>query len=221
MRRSLRVPVVLVASVVLLAACGSGGTPATSPSLAPSEAPTASPTAATAPPASGGLGSTPYTITIPSAWQEFNLADPAAKAGLDAFVEANPTLAAAIQQFESIPGVRMAIDPLLGDVMLVITTQSGGVPLDILAQSFTAQFQTVSGLEGTPTPQDVTLPGGNAVHWDLKLTSNKPGGGTISVEESVYLFANATNAVIVEFVTPSGGAIPDEQSIVASFKFSS
>jgi hypothetical protein len=222
MRRALLSIVTLVA---LVAACGPGGTqgPTTnpSPSATATEAPTAAPTTAPseAPAASGPFGGAPYDITVPTGWQAFDLADPAAKAGLDAFVEANPSLAASIQQFESMTNARMAVNPLLGDFMLVITTPSGGISLADLAQSFTAQFQAVPGLDGTPKPENVTLPGGDAVHWDLKLSSNKPGGGTMSVEESLYLFASSSDAVVVEFVTPAGGLIPDEQSIVNSFRF--
>ncbi len=229
------VPILALATLALglaAAGCGGGTTPtaspgpgqSSSPTVAPSTpAPTALPTAALTPgpSASANTGSAPYDITIPTGWESFDLADPAAKVGLDAFVEANPNLAASIQAFESIPGVRMAVNPLLGDFMLVITTPSNGVGLDTLAQSFTAQFQLVPGLQGTPTPKNLTLPGGDAVHWDLKLTSNKPGGGTITAQESIYLFANSTDAVIVEFVTPAGGTIPDEQSIVSSFRFRS
>lgn len=211
--------VALAAVTAITAACGPSATPVPTTEPTPTVAPATPTVGPASPAASGGLGSAPYDITIPAGWQSFDLADPAAKAGLDAFVEANPNLAASIQQFEAIPGVRMAVNPLLGDFMLVLTTPSNGIALDTLGQSFTAQFQAVPGLEGTPTPENVTLPGGDAIHWDLKLTSNKPGGGTISVEESVYLFASATDAVVVEFVTPAGGTIPDEQAIINSFAF--
>lgn len=220
MRRSVLRPSVLVALAMVLAACGSGGT-ATPTSVPTPSAPPVQPSAAASAGAvgSGVPGSAAYDITIPSSWQSFDLSDPSAKAALDAYVAANPSMAASIQQFETIPGVRMAINPLLGNVMLVFTTPSSGIPLDLLAQTFTAQFQAVPGLQGTPNPENVTLPGGDAVHWTLALTSNKPGGGTVSVQESIYLFANPSYAAVVEFVTPSGGAIPDEQAIVGSFAF--
>jgi len=103
--------------------------------------------------------------------------------------------------------------------MLLITTPSGGFPLDTLATSFTTQFQAVPGLKGTPTPEHVTLPGGDAIHWALSISANKAGGGTLSVAESVYLFASRSDAVILEFATLSGGVVPDEQAIAASFAF--
>jgi hypothetical protein len=199
------------------AACGASGTP--EPPTAPPTTP--APTQAIATVTPSGFGGAPYDITIPSGWQAFNLADPAAKAGLGAFVEANPALAASVQQFESMPNARMAVNPLLGDFLLVITTPSGGIPLDTLAQSFTAQFQVVPGLEATPAPQNVTLPAGDAIHWEIRLSSNRPDGGTITVEESIYLLASSSDAVVVEFVTPAGGVVPDEQTIINSFRFAS
>lgn len=220
MRRSVLIPSVLIALAVVLVACGGGGTAAPTSVPTPSAPPVQPSANASAGPVDSGVpGSAAYDITIPSSWQSFDLSDPSAKAALDAYVAANPSMAASIKQFETIPGVRMAINPLLGNVMLVFTTPSSGIPLDLLAQTFTAQFQAVPGLQDTPKPENVTLPGGDAVHWTLALTSNKPGGGTVSVEESIYLFANSTYAAVVEFVTPSGGAIPDEQAIVGSFKF--
>ncbi len=225
MRRRIIGSAALLAVLAVVVACGSSGTPAASGGPTPGATVTSSPagspvaTANGSPTTSGNVGIEPYDITIPTTWQEFNLADPAAKAGLDAFVEANPSLAASIQGFESIPGVRMAINPLVGDIVLILTTPSNGAPLEALAPTFTAQFQAVPGLQGTPAPEAVTLPGGPAVHWHLTLTSNKPGGGTVTAEESVYLFVSQTDAVIIEFVTPAGGAIPDEPSIVGSFRF--
>ncbi|HJW21718.1 MAG TPA: hypothetical protein VJ506_04740 [Candidatus Limnocylindrales bacterium] len=222
-RPSTGAPAVVLAALlaITVAACGPAGTsgPSTAPTSAalatagPSPAPTVGPSA------SGPFAGAPYAITLPSGWQAFNLADPAAKGSLDAFAAANPSLAVSIQQFESMTNARMAVNPLLGDILLIVTTPSGGVSLDTLAQTFTAQFQAVPGLEGSPVPEDLTLPGGAAVHWDIRLSGSKAGGGTIRATESVYLFVSATDAVVVEFVTPAGGAIPDEQSIVSSFTF--
>jgi hypothetical protein len=206
----------LLASV--LVACGPSATPVPTAAPTPTEAP-ATPTVAPTVGPSGDLANLPYEITIPAGWQAYDLSDPTAKAGLDAFIEANPGLGAAIQQFASMPGVRMAVNPLLGNFMLIVTTPSNGIPLDTLGQSFTAIFQTVPGLQGTPTPENLTLPGGDAIHWTIKVAGNKPGGGSFSVDESVYLLASASDAVILEFVTLSGGAIPDERAIVDSFRF--
>jgi hypothetical protein len=220
-----------VAAALLLAACTSSG-PSAPPSqaseatLAVTGAPAATtvptPPAAVAPSAStsaAAFSGQPYAITLPADWQAFNLGDPGAKAGLDAFVAANPNIAASVKLFEGIPGVRMAINPIVGNVMLVITTPSGGVPLDTLATNFTGQFQAVPGVAGTPTPEHMALPGGNAIHWALSIRANKAGGGTLSVAESVYLFASPSDAVILEFATLSGGVIPDEQAIASSFAF--
>jgi len=219
-------PAVLLALAAIaslaIAACGSS-TPTAAPTVAPTVAatPTAAPT--TAPAASTGssdpFSGLPFTLTLPPGWNGFNLQDPAAQASIDQFAAANPNLAASIQAFKAIPGVRMAVNPLLGNILLVLTTPSNGIALDVIAQSFNAQFQSVPGLQAAPSPEPVTLPGGNAIHWQLQLQANKAGGGTVQVTESIYLLANSSNAVILEFVVPQGGAIPDEQAIVNSFKF--
>jgi hypothetical protein len=214
------------AVALLIAACTSSS-PAATPTQAPTLAAVTTPTVDTSTPpvspspaaSAGAFSGQPYTITVPTGWQAFNLGDASAKAGLDAFVAANPNIAASVKLFEGIPGVRMAINPVVGNVMLVITTPSRGLPLDTLATSFTTQFQAVPGLNGTPTPEHVTVPGGNAIHWALSISANKAGGGTLSVAESVYLFASPIDAVILEFATLSGGVIPDEQAIAASFAF--
>jgi hypothetical protein len=196
------------------------GLPLTPAASASASAPASASAAAPSPSLSAGaFNGLPYTITLPAGWQAFNLADPAAKAGLDSFVAANPNIAASVKLFEGIPGVRMAVNPILGNVMLLFTTPSSGLPLDTLATSFTAQFQAVPGLTGTPTPQKVTLPGGDAIHWAIAIKANKAGGGTLSVAESVYLFAGSTDAVILEFATLTGGVIPDEHAIASSFNF--
>jgi hypothetical protein len=218
------------AAVALLAfvaaSCGSAATTAPSPATTPTVAPiqTIAPTEAPAsgPPASFSsdpFADEPFTLTLPAGWQGFNLQDPAAQASIDAFAASNPNLAASIQAFKAMPGVRMAVNPLLGNILLVLTTPSNGIALDTIAQAFNAQFQAVPGLQAAPSPEPMTLSNGNAVHWLLSLTANKAGGGTVQVSESIYLLVNSTTAVILEFVVPQGGVVPDEQAIVDSFKF--
>lgn len=209
----------------LIAAC-SGSTPTSAPTGAPTTAPTAA-VAPTEPPASGPAASfssdpfagEPFTLTLPAGWQGFNLQDPAAQASIDQFAASNPNLAGSIQTFKSMPNVRMAVNPLLGNILLVLPTASNGIPLDTLSQAFNAEFQAVPGLQAAPSAEPVTLPNGNGVHWQLALSANKAGGGTVQVSESIYLLANSTTAVILEFVVPEGGAVPDEQAIVDSFRF--
>ncbi len=213
-----------VLAALAVAACGSS-TPTQAPTVAPTVAPTAAP--ATEPAASAPAGSLnpdpfagePFTLTLPAGWKGFNLQDPAAQASIDQFAASNPNLAGSIQAFKALPGVRMAVNPLLGNILLVLTTPSNGIALDTLAQAFNAQFQAVPGLQAAPSPEPVTLANASAIHWLLSLTANKAGGGTVQVSESVYLVVNSTTAVILEFVVPQGGTIPDEQAIANSFKF--
>jgi hypothetical protein len=216
----------MIAVVAILAGCGSGApsptaapTPMPTPTVAPTPSPSPTPTPSPSPVAADPFAGQPYTVVVPPGWRAFNLSDPSAKAGLEAYVAANPSMAAAIKLFESIPGVRMAVNPLLGNFMLIVTLPSGGTPLATIGQSFSSQFAAVPGIQGTPKAENVTLPGGPAIHWQLTVSSKMTTGATISVSESVYLLANATDAAILEFVTLSGGVIPDEAAIADSFAF--
>jgi len=219
-------PAAFVLTAVLVGACSSS-TPTAAPTVAATTVPAAT-VAPTEPAASGPAASVssdpfagePFTLTLPAGWQGFNLQDPAAQASIDQFAASNPNLAASIQAFKAMqPAPRMAVNPVLGNILLVLTTPSNGLALDAFTQVFNAEFQAAPGLQAAPSPEPMTLPNGSAVHWQLALTANKAGGGTVQVSESIYLLVNSTTAVILEFVVPQGGAIPDEQAIVNSFKF--
>lgn len=220
MRRQLAV---LVALAFLVAACGVTSTPP------PSSVVTAEPiaTPALSATASGSSNAStepfagkPYTLAVPDGWKAFDLSNPASKAALNTFVQVNPAFAAGVQAFESTPNVWLAVNPLLGNALVVLPIGSQGLALDTIGRSLTAQFLLVPGLASPPpVAQPTSLPGGDALHWDMSLTANKAGGGTVHVEESVYLFVSAQTAVIVEFVTPGGGVRSNEATIIQSFRF--
>jgi hypothetical protein len=208
---------------VLVVACGTAAPSATpvitaAPTIAP---PTAEPTqgqTGTPAPTSPFAGQ-PYSLDLPAGWQTFDLSDPSGAAALDSFVAANPEMGASIEAFKKLPNVTLAVNALLGNVVVALSLPTGGVTLDQLATSFTAQFAAVPGVTDPPQPENLTLPVGPAVHWDIKIQANKPGGGTYEVGESVYLVANETTAVLVEFVEVAGGGIPQEQQIINSLAF--
>jgi len=213
-------------AAMLLAACG---TAESSPSAAVSPAPTAVATATAAPSPTPGSVETPtptsafagqpYALDLPDGWTFFDLSDPASSAALDAFVGANPEMAAAIEAFKALPGVTMAVNPILANIIVSLAVPSGGATLEALAANFTAQFAVVPGVVTPPQPNDVVLPAGPAVHWDITIEANDPAGGTNEVRESVYLIANDTTAVLVEFVEATGAGIPQEAQIIQSFRF--
>ena len=214
MRRSFA----FVAAVVLVGACSS-------PSASPSLLPTPSPTATTAPTptatqaASAPSAALPYAIDLPPGWVAFDLSNPAAQTALDAFVQANPAMAGMIAGFKALKNASLYIQSLLGNILVVIPLPSNGVSLATLGPNLTAQFKVVPGVVGVPVATSLTLPIGDALHWPLSLSAAKPGGGTITVEESIYLVVNAQTALIVEFVTASGGTVPDEGTIIQSLRF--
>lgn len=211
-------------ATLFLAACGTAQPsslntlpPTTSPTATAAPSPTEAP-AGTPSPTSPFAGK-PYSLTLPEGWQALDLGDPAGAAALDAFVAANPAMAGSIEAFKALPNVTMAVNALLGNVVVALSLPTGGLPLETLATSFTAQFAAVPGVQNPPQPENRTLPVGPAVHWAITVDANKPGGGTYQVGESVYLVANDTTAVLVEFVEVAGGGIPQEDQIINSLAF--
>jgi hypothetical protein len=213
---------------IFVAACGSSG-PSASPGT--TIGPTVGPTQATANGATVGptLGATAeptgpfdgqaYAMDLPEGWTIFDLEDPAGAAALDAFVAANPEMAGAIEAFKSLPNVTMAVNALVGNVIVSLSLPTGGLPLESIAASFTAQFAAVPGITSAPQAEMITLPVGPAAHWALTIQANDPGGGTSTVAESIYLVANDTTAVLVEFVDSAGTGVPQESQIIQSLRF--
>jgi hypothetical protein len=220
---------ITLAVALVAAACGNATTPTAAPPtvvptifIQPTEAPTptaAPPTvvATTAP--AGPFDNVDYALTLPEGWTTFDMKDPAGQAALDAFVAANPDMAGSIEAFKVLPNVVMAVNQLLGNVIVTLSVPTGGATLDVIAASFTTQFAAVPGVKEAPTPDDVTLPVGPAKHWHLEIEANDPSGGTSTVGESIYVAVNGANAVLVEFVEVGGTAVPQEQQIVQSLAF--
>jgi hypothetical protein len=220
----------LTAVAILVAACGTGqptpsaATPTTqAPTGAPTQTAAAAPSPSTAaiasPVPTSPFAGKPYTLTLPAGWQSFDLSDASGTSALDAFVAANPAMAGSIEAFRKLPNVTMAVNLLLGNVVVALSIPTVGLPLETLASTFTAQFAAVPGVKDPPVAENLTLPAGPAVHWHITVEANKPGGGTSEVGESVYLVTNATTGVLVEFVEVGGAGVPQEQEIANSLAF--
>ena len=217
-----------MAVAMLAAACGTATPTAAPPTSAPStpaptptalSTPSAAPTVLPSPSPAGPYAAADYSLTLPDGWLTFDMKDPAGQAALDAFVAANPEMAGSIEAFKALPNVVMAVNQLLGNVIVSVSIPTGGLSLDVIAASFTSQFAAVPGVKEAPQPDDVTLPVGPAKHWHLVIEANSPAGGTTTVGESIYLVANATTAVLVEFVEVGGTAVPQEQQVIQTLAF--
>ncbi len=184
----------------------------------PRRLPTASPSTA----ANSGdpFADQPYSIDLPAGWEAYDLSTLSGPA-LQAFTQANPGLAGAIQAFQTMPNVRLAVNKLQGNALVAIAIPSQGMSLDTIGQSIGAQFQAVPGVTKVPPAETETLAGGPALHWPLSITTNKVGGGTLQVNESIHLLANDKTALLVEFVTPNGAPNPDEASMIQTVRFKS
>jgi hypothetical protein len=225
--RRLTSSMAVAAVAILVAACGSNAPTVAPPTAAPTVAstptaaptPTAEPTVLPSPTPAGPYAAADYSLELPDGWLTFDMKDPAGQAALDAFVAANPGMAGSIEAFKALPNVVMAVNQLLGNVIVSVSIPTGGLSLDVIAASFTSQFAAVPGIKEAPTPDDVTLAAGPAKHWHLVIEANNPSGGTYTVGESIYLVANSTTAVLVEFVEVGGTAVPQEQQIIQTLAF--
>ena len=212
----------VIGIALLVGACGSSspsGTPVITQAPTPTAAsPTVAPTPSAAATASADnpFAGQAFNLDLPDGWQTFDMDNPNGKAALDAFVKANPEMGPAIQAFKTLPNVVFASNPLLGNVVVAFSIPTGGVTLDTLKESFNVQFASVPGLVNQPKPEKVTLPAGDAIHWDLKLSVNGAGGTKQEVDESLYLVVSGTTAVLVEFVAPGGAPVPQEDQIIRS-----
>jgi hypothetical protein len=218
-----------VAIAAFVAACGNSTPTATPPPvdstvLLPSAEASAAPSptegaALPSPTTANPYVNADYTLTLPDGWVAFDMKDPAGQAALQAFVTANPDFANSIDAFTKLPNVVMAVNQALGNVLVSVSIPTGGVGLDAIASQFTTQFQAVPGVKEAPEPTDVTLPAGPAKHWHIVIEANNASGGTYEVGESIYLAANATTAVLVEFVEVGGTAVPQEQQVIQTLAF--
>jgi hypothetical protein len=211
----------LAVAGALVVGCSSAP-PSQAPTIAPiptAAPPTLAPTTAATPAGTGLFSGLPYTMDLPAGWTRFDLSDPASAAGIDAFVAANPEMGPLLQTFKSLPNVVMAVNQLVGNVVISIGIPTGGLPLDTLGKSFTSQFAAVPGVKNPPQAEELTLPIGPALHWDLEVAGNNASGGSFTVLESIYLVENGTNAVLVEFVDATGVGIPQEDQIIQSLRY--
>jgi hypothetical protein len=210
----------LVATAALVLGCSSAP-PSAAPTVAPTPtaAPTAVPTTAATPGGTGLFSGLPYTMDLPDGWTSFDLSDPAAAAAIDAFVAANPEMGPLLQAFKSLPNTVMAVNQLVGNVVISIAIPTGGLPLDTLGKSFTSQFAAVPGVKNPPQAEELTLPIGPALHWDLEVGGNGASGASFTVKESIYLVENGTTAVLVEFVDATGVGVPQEDQIIQSLRY--
>ena len=214
--------------VAVVAGCGSAASPSPAATAAPTAVPTTAPTATPLPTASPSTAANsgdpfadqPYSIDLPAGWEAFDLSTLSGPA-LEAFTQANPGLAGAIQAFQTMPNVRLAVNKLQGNSLVAIAIPSQGMSLDTIGQSIGAQFQAVPGVTKVPPAETETLPAGPALHWPLSITTNKVGGGTLQVNESIHLLANDKTALLVEFVAPDGAPNPDEASMLQTVRFKS
>src|SRR5262249_3808215 len=151
----------------------------------------------------------PYMADLPDGWQVVDIAN-LDQASLDAFTKQNPGLAGAIASFKALPNARLAVNPLLGNAAILVAIPPQGLPLEMIGQAFTAQFQNVPGVTGKPTASPVTLPAGKGLHWTIPLSVNNASGAATKVSESVYLVVGGDTALMAVFVAPGGAAVPQE-----------
>jgi hypothetical protein len=163
----------------------------------------------------------PYRLRLPAGWQAYDLNDAASQAAFDAYARSNPQMAEAIDSFLTNPNVRMVVNPLLGNAVIVMALPSQGLPLETIGASLTAQFRIVPNVIRAPVAKSVTLPAGSGFQWNIAISSPNGLGRPIRVNESVYLVTDGPTAFVAVFVKPKGGVLPDETKIIKSLRFRS
>ncbi len=189
----------------------------------PTPAPTVEPSPSTAAPVGkiDPFAGQPYRLRLPAGWQTYDLNDAASQAAFDAYAHSNPQMAQAIDAFLTNPNVRMVVNPLLGNAVIVMALPSQGLPLETIGASLTAQFRIVPNVTRVPVAKSVTLPAGGGLHWNIAISSPNGLGRPIRVNESVYLVIHGPTAFVAVFVKPKGGVLPDETKIIKSLRFRS
>jgi hypothetical protein len=209
-----------VALALIAAGCSSASaTPTPVVTASPMPVVTASPVVA-ASASTDPFAGQPYRVDLPPGWMAFDTSTPAAAASVYAMVQANPAFGGAFPQaFQAAPDVRIALNAVLGVVLVLVSTPSNGLSLAAIGQSFGASFQAAPGLVSKTVAESVTLPVGDALHWRISESVAKPGGGTVQVDESAYLVVNAQTAVIAVFSAVQGGGVPDELKVIQTLRF--
>lgn len=214
----------LVMSAVVSAGCAAAG-PIPSLAVAPVAASTASPTPSPSPTSSPLTGTADpfagltYAFDLPAGWVMFDPTGDSSKSAIDAVVKANPALAVPMAMLTSSPTLRVAVNPVLGTLVITQPFPATNASIKVIGQNFAAQIkQAYPGVTIDSGPTLVDLPGGEALHWAVSMKANNPNGGMIQVTESIFLISHGSNSVMLNFASPNGAVNPDEAAIANSIR---
>ena len=181
-----------------LAACGgstppaSAGPPTVATPAAASVAPAGSPVASPSNVAAATPGSSPATtgrieiaehglaLTLPDGWTRINLAEGDLESMIEAAGELDPAIAGQYTaQIQSLLAAGLALfafgpSPERGTNLSVLAVP-GGMTLDLLDQVYQAQLKNLA--EGAIDSERITLPAGDAIHYQYKLGLEGVAGG--------------------------------------------
>ena len=221
--------VTLIGSV--LAACG-GSTPSAAVSAAPT-------TAATPAPASADPGTSPeaspaatsgasmattgrievvdkgFALTLPPGWTRIDLSAGDLEAMMEAAGELDPALAEQYAgQIQALMATGLSVfafgpDPASGTTLSVLSIPGAGLSLDLLDQLNRAQIESQAGSE--IESERITLPAGDAIHYQYTLGAEGTGGATL---DQYFVLAGPNQLV----VSVSNATEADAQAIANSIE---
>ena len=222
---SRRFGVVLTIAILAaaLSACGGSAAPvAPSPTIAaPSDAPTASPSEA-APPSETAMtpGASLATtgrieildhgiaVTLPDGWNRVDLGSGDLEALMAAAGDLDPVLAEQYTaQIQAMLSVGLALfafgpDPSSGQNVTILAIPGLGLSLDLLEQLNSSQIGAIA--EGEVKSERVTLPAGEAIHFQYEITADGLGGAA-TLDQYLLIAGEDQLVVTITAATPAEG----------------
>ena len=226
-----RFGVVLTTAILTAAVSACGGSAASvapspttvaPPTSAPSDAPTESPSAAASPSETStrpgaSLATTGrivipdrgIAVTLPDGWNRVDLGAGDLAALMAAAGDLDPDIAEQYTaQIEAMMSAGLALfafgpDPSSGQNVTILAIPGLGLSLDLLEQLTSAQLWAIA--EGEVKSERVTLPAGEAIHFQYEITADALGGA--AGLDQYLLFAGDNQLVVtITAATPAEGA---------------
>lgn len=138
-----------------------------------------------------------FTIAIPAAWQQVPLDEALFDDMIAALRPDNPKLAAILDEFRSYlrSGARLlAVDPVSGTEVTVMTSPSLTLNLDDLYRALVAELPALGGK--VVSHGRVHLPAGDAMKVRIEATVTGPAG-PLTVRETQYIFVSDFQAFVI------------------------
>ncbi len=153
-----------------------------------------------------------FAVTLPDGWTRVDVTPEALEAAMEAS-DLDPALAAQYEaQIKSLLGTGLSIfafgpDPSKGTQVTVLALPAMGLSLDLLDQINSSTLDNLA--EGDVVSERITLPAGDAIHYQYTLGVAGAGGATL---DQYFILAGSNQLV----VTATNASAADAQAIANS-----